>query len=250
MRRNAFTLIELLVVIAIIAILASLLLPALRQARESAKTLQCLSTERSLGQAFALYQADSDGLMPPMRVYPPYSGPSSRWDDVGVALGQALPCWADILMDGGYLTLTALDCSSLEGRGLAKGSAGPSYMDPTDHALEYGINVFLCEQDAGIGRKPWPMERVTRPSEGLLLGDSNAPSWTPWHIAPWMQGNFEHLDGWNSNVDGRQRHNGNRVINLLFFDGHAQSRDVFTHITFTSPPFAMHYGFVQYSIYR
>ena len=59
-----FTLIELLVVIAIIAILASMLLPALNQARETARGSACLARLRQQGTATQMYLGDHDGFYP------------------------------------------------------------------------------------------------------------------------------------------------------------------------------------------
>ncbi len=61
--RHHFTLIELLVVIAIIAILASLLLPALKNAREQGKSTSCKSAMRNLVLAETNYASDNKGFL-------------------------------------------------------------------------------------------------------------------------------------------------------------------------------------------
>src|SRR5712675_2435227 len=70
---DAFTLIELLVVIAIIGILATLLMPALARARDSAKSVACISNLRQISAASKMYSGDYNGWLVP-------SGPGSMYD--------------------------------------------------------------------------------------------------------------------------------------------------------------------------
>lgn len=99
--RCAFTLIELLVVIVIIALLVGILLPALGSARDSARSIQCLSNLRTLGITIHQYTDANQGILPKSShsagfnslpwaatLYEPitgrpFEGTSYTWDNAG-----------------------------------------------------------------------------------------------------------------------------------------------------------------------
>ncbi len=87
-RSRAFTLIELLVVVAIIALLISILLPAMRGAREQAKRVKCGANLRSIGQAVASCEAENRGYGP-------------MWDDGNTS--RMMLTWLDVLYDLDYI---------------------------------------------------------------------------------------------------------------------------------------------------
>ncbi|HOK96429.1 MAG TPA: prepilin-type N-terminal cleavage/methylation domain-containing protein [Anaerohalosphaeraceae bacterium] len=62
--QHAFTLIELLAVLAVIALMLSVVLPALRQAKEAARTVQCKTLMKNYALAFYSYFWQTNTLFP------------------------------------------------------------------------------------------------------------------------------------------------------------------------------------------
>jgi prepilin-type N-terminal cleavage/methylation domain-containing protein/prepilin-type processing-associated H-X9-DG protein len=89
--KNGFTLVELLIVIGIIALLMSILIPALRNAKEQSNSIVCQSNLRSYGLAGIMYLQASDDMFPfgltciySRATFTPQHPFQCRWHDAGV----------------------------------------------------------------------------------------------------------------------------------------------------------------------
>ena len=147
--KRLFTLIELLIVIAIIAILAAMLLPALNQARERAKSIQCSSNLKQLGAYMLMYVDLNAGIVP------------SHDGNLATAGNAFAGKWQDVLYRFANPNAIAGDCKFLRdaGNGLEYPTAPfacPSSWayDRTNSCRHYGINMATTTLAEGAGAKP------------------------------------------------------------------------------------------------
>ncbi|UUO06076.1 DUF1559 domain-containing protein [Blastopirellula sp. J2-11] len=141
-RRFAFTLVELLVVIAIIGVLIALLLPAVQQARESARRMQCTNNLKQIGIGLHNYH-DTLGSFPSGYVsYNKYGSISSLpTGDYDATTWDAAPGWGWGKLILPYVEQTGL-AAALDNR--------RKVWDATHQAgAQTKVEMFLCPSSAG-----------------------------------------------------------------------------------------------------
>ena len=214
----AFTLVEVRVVISIIALLIAILLPALSSARESGRTVICLSNERQLMIANEMYAEDNSGR---------YT--SNDWRGNGTIELGGISRGKYWVIDKEFLPYVGFDDTQVSN--LLSGRvqydvwgarwpdqflcpSAPETENAFDHRLSYAFNwqVPLSEYER---------EKIKTPDEKYAYCD--AQNWLAnkamADYADWDQ----YGEQWYNPANAGLKYRHSEAINIVFFDGHAET---------------------------
>ncbi|MDD2707961.1 MAG: GntR family transcriptional regulator [Verrucomicrobiae bacterium] len=187
LRDLGFTLVELLVVLSVLALLFAMMAPALKTARDAAKSAVCMGNLKNLGAALHIYAQDNDG-----RICPPWDGTH---------------CWISLLSPKYIQNCDVAVCPSGDPARYVDTMKTYGFRAPTGaSSFKYENCVVLAD--------------ISEPAEFFILADSiflNAAS--PNYL---KQRYYFDADP-NTPID--LRHAGKTKANTLMLDGSVQQRD-------------------------
>lgn len=226
--RKAFTLIELLVVISIIGLLIAILLPALKNARETSKSMSCLTHHRQLIGGVLQYMEINKGFITPPKFVVKKADRTEfngvpitsveywfNWNSkpvVGQFVGN--DAWAD-----SHHTNPVVFCTNVTNPNL-----GYSGIGLTDY-----WESFLTKSKSPSGDKmPLPMWNIPSPSRLGMLFDAASSGYKRGYLS-WSDITRENADGLPVNSSGALRtttygtnyYRHLKRTNISFADGHA-----------------------------
>ena len=223
-RRVSFTLIELLVVIAIIGILASMLLPALQQAKATAKAISCINNHKQIGTSMAMYATDFEGFLPGR-----YQISGSGWQTG----------WTTVLMPYVNNNFIMWVCPASPDINMGE-YINPMKADPDPQSLTFHNNLFKVQtigiNCAGDANTTWTVDGVVHrafgfttnkfstirnPSELIYAGDAtgNLPALYPACQNPNTLRYSQAFIYPDTGASFYPQHT--FTLNFLFVDGHA-----------------------------
>lgn len=230
---NYFSLVELLVVIAIIAILASMLLPALKKARDVAKTSICISNERQIAQGMNSYLVDYNEEFP---------GNSGTDSSSYIKYPTNVYTGYGILMREKYFSGSVLVCPGTEL--FPKSSQYNATREDYDKCLLNGLyDSTLYPRIAGDYQGRWVRDEVNMKGTTLRAflftdrfydyGGWKGPvnSFVSGRKGAFLADNYPKY-GWMTSTTVPFFHNDS--INIGFIDGHVESISKWRNINYVS----------------
>ncbi len=242
-----FTLIELLVVIAIIAILAAILFPVFAQARESARSVSCLSNMKQIGLALRMYGQDFDEKYPNIRIWAPDSGDLNKgliWKNVVQPYIKNKGVYR--CPSNRYALGTPGDKASQNPNGQGEGwMFEPDAVMPVGYSMNSTVTTWLPANYAtDWGASSWtktdPLSdaQLVRPADTIAVGEV---AWDDADVHIGWAGTDSHTPDSGNGCDGgdnttTEPHKGlmghrgtypngpSKQANFIFWDGHAKNR--------------------------